>query len=62
MRQSARQKRRAFILCPKMGEVKGYVLHAPTDRDATPHLGQLMPLEQFGDDGLQRDPVQRIGW
>jgi hypothetical protein len=34
MRQSARQKRRAFILYPTMGVVKGYVLHAPTDRDS----------------------------
>jgi hypothetical protein len=34
MRQSARQKRPTFILCPTMGEVKGYVLHAPTDRDS----------------------------
>jgi len=31
------QKRRTFILCLLKGEVKGYVVPAPTERDATPN-------------------------
>ena len=30
------------------------------EADATPHLGPPMPLDQLADNGLQRDPVQRI--
>ena len=36
------------------------VVEETADRDATPHLGPSIPLDQFPDDGLQRDPVQRI--
>ena len=37
-----------------------WVMEETADRDATPHLGPPMPLDQLADDGLQRDPVQRI--
>jgi len=30
------------------------------DRDATPHLGPPIPLDQLADDGLQRDAVQGV--
>ena len=30
------------------------------DRDATSHLGPPKPFDQFLDNGLQRDPVQRV--
>lgn len=36
------------------------VVEETADRDATPHLGPSIPLDQFLDDGFQRDPVQRI--
>jgi hypothetical protein len=36
------------------------VVEETADRDATPHLGPPIPLDQFLDDGFQRDPVQRI--
>jgi hypothetical protein len=36
------------------------VVEETADRDATPHLGPPITLDQFLDDGLQRDPVQRI--
>jgi hypothetical protein len=36
------------------------VVEETADRDATPHLGPPIPLDQFLNDGLQRDPVQRI--
>jgi hypothetical protein len=36
------------------------VVEETADRDATSHLGPPIPLDQFLDDGLQRDPVQRI--
>lgn len=36
------------------------VVEETTDRDATPHLGPPIPLDQFLDDSLQRDPVQWI--
>jgi hypothetical protein len=32
------------------------------DRDAAPHLCPPVPVDQFFDDGLQRDAVQRISW
>ena len=37
-----------------------WVMEETADRDATPHLGPPMPLDQLVDDGFQRDPVQRI--
>ena len=36
------------------------VVEETADRDATPHLGPSIPLDQFLDDAFQRDPVQRI--
>ena len=36
------------------------VVEETADRDATPHLGPPIPLDQFLDDGFQRDSVQRI--
>ena len=36
------------------------VVEETADWDATPHLGPSIPLDQFLDDGFQRDPVQRI--
>jgi hypothetical protein len=36
------------------------VVEETADRDATPHLGPSVPLDQFLDDGFQRDSVQRI--
>jgi hypothetical protein len=36
------------------------VVEETADRDATPHLGPPIPLDQFLDDGFQCDPVQRI--
>ena len=36
------------------------VVEETADRDATPHLGPSIPLDQFLDDSFQRDPVQRI--
>ena len=36
------------------------VVEETADRDATPHLGPPIPFDQFLDNGLQRDPVQRI--
>jgi hypothetical protein len=36
------------------------VVEETADRDATPHLGPPIPLDQFLDDGFQRDPVQWI--
>jgi hypothetical protein len=36
------------------------VMEKTADRDATSHLGPPKPLDQFLDNGLQRDPVQRI--
>jgi hypothetical protein len=36
------------------------VVEETADRDSAPHLGPPIPLGQFLDDGLQRDPVQRI--
>jgi len=36
------------------------VVEETADRDAAPHLGPPIPLDQLLDDGLQRDPVQRI--
>ena len=36
------------------------VVQETADRDATPHLGPAIPLDQFLDDSFQRDPVQRI--
>lgn len=36
------------------------VLEETADRDTAPHLGPPIPLDQFLDDGLQGDPVQRI--
>jgi hypothetical protein len=36
------------------------VVEETADRDATPHLGPPKSLDQFLDDGFQRDPVQRI--
>ena len=36
------------------------VVEETADRDATSHLGPPIPLDQFLDDGFQRDPVQRI--
>ena len=38
------------------------VVEETADRDAPPHLGPPMPLDQLFDDGLKRDPVQRIAW
>jgi hypothetical protein len=37
-----------------------WVVEETADRDATPHLGPPIPLDQCLDDGLQRDPVQRV--
>ena len=36
------------------------VVEETADRDPAPHLGPPIPLEEFRDDGLQRNPVQRI--
>ncbi len=36
------------------------VVEETADRDPASHLGPSMPLDQFLDDGFQRDPVQRI--
>ena len=36
------------------------VVEETADRDTSPHLGPPIPLDQFLDDGLQRDPVQWI--
>jgi len=36
------------------------VMEETADRDAAPHLGPTIPLDQFFDDGLQRNPMQRI--
>jgi hypothetical protein len=36
------------------------VVKETADRDTTPHLGPPKSLDQFLDDGFQRDPVQRI--
>ena len=36
------------------------VVEETADRDATPHLGPSIPLDQFLDDGFQRDPVQWV--
>lgn len=36
------------------------VVEETADRDATSHLDPPILLDQFLDDGLQRDPVQRI--
>ena len=36
------------------------VVEETADRDTPPHLGPPIPLDQFLDDGFQRDPVQRI--
>ena len=36
------------------------VVEETADWDANPHLGPPIPLDQFLDDGLQRDPVQWI--
>jgi len=36
------------------------VVEETTDRDATAHLDPPVPLDQFLDDGLQSDSVQRI--
>ena len=36
------------------------VVEKTADRDAAPHLGPPKPPDQFLDDGLQRDPVQRV--
>jgi hypothetical protein len=36
------------------------VMEKTADRNATPHLGPTIPLNQFLDDGFQRNSVQRI--
>jgi hypothetical protein len=36
------------------------VMEETADRDATSHLGPPKPFDQFLDNGLQRDPVQRV--
>ena len=36
------------------------IMEETADRDATPHLGPTIPLDQFLDNGFQRNPVQRI--
>ena len=36
------------------------VVEKTADRNATPHLGPPIPLNQFLDDGFQRNSVQRI--
>jgi len=38
----------------------GWVMEETADRDATPHLGPPIPLDQSADDGLQRDAVQWV--
>jgi hypothetical protein len=60
MRQSARQKRPTFILCPTTGEVKGYVLHAPTDRDSEavyPVCGFVLSI-LFSQRDRPNEPIQ----
>jgi hypothetical protein len=36
------------------------IVEETTDRDATSHLGPPISLNQFFDNGFQRNPVQRI--
>ncbi len=36
------------------------VMEKTADRNATPHLGPAIPLNQFFDDGFQSNSVQRI--
>lgn len=36
------------------------IVEETADRDATSHLGPPKPFDQFLDNGLQRDPVQRV--
>jgi len=36
------------------------IVEETADRDATPHLGPPIPLDQFLDDGFQPNPVQWI--
>jgi len=36
------------------------IVEETADRDATPHLGPAIPLDQFFDDGFQCYPMQRI--
>jgi hypothetical protein len=36
------------------------IVEKAADRDATPHLGPAISLDQFFDNGFQRNPVQRI--
>ena len=36
------------------------VVEKTADRNATPHLGPTIPLNQFFDDGFQSNSVQRI--
>ncbi len=38
------------------------VVEETADRDAPPHFGPPMLLDQLCDDGLKRDPVQRVAW
>ena len=36
------------------------IVEKTADRDATPHLSPPIPIDQFFDNGFQRNPVQRI--
>ncbi|OAI45383.1 hypothetical protein AYO43_08220 [Nitrospira sp. SCGC AG-212-E16] len=36
------------------------IVEKTADRNATPHLSPPIPIDQFFDNGFQRNPVQRI--